>query len=252
MNVDNLVHYVTSKTSKTIVTLAFNLHLNLYTYIKNRMNVGKPPNTAAKYHSICERSLWTRLTPGQNEALRFARGTHELTDILTEAGFTRETPLFVELVNHALCFATENSLTPAQLTVLIAILYELWELCANSPFAPIQIALIEANKLMLCHSVQRPPHSVEIFSIDLAKKCMQFIVERFFRYWKMYKYALAPNVSLIPQFEYDDIEQKPEKETKVKPSGKDLLISILKEAAQEQLASFSSSNGTDANITGAA
>ncbi|VDP92339.1 unnamed protein product [Echinostoma caproni] len=162
-------------------------------------------NKIDRSQSICERSLWTRLTPGQNEALRCARGTHELDTILTEAGFTRATSLFVELVNHALWFAKDNALAPAQLTVLISILYELWDLCASSPFVPIQRGLAEANKLLLCHSVQRPPHSVEIFSIDLAKKCMRFIVERFFRYWKMYRYALSPGATLIPQFEYDDV-----------------------------------------------
>lgn len=51
---------------------------------------------------------------------------------------------------------------------------------------------------------KRPPKSIGIFSIPISLSCMSFLVDTFFKYWKLYKFALAPTVRLTPNFVYDD------------------------------------------------
>ncbi|KAF5398440.1 hypothetical protein PHET_08465 [Paragonimus heterotremus] len=183
--------------------------------------------------TICTQRLWTKLTPGQLDCLLSAKCTENITSILIEAEFSKEPDLFAELVNQALVFASSEGFSRQQLTVFVAVLYELWEYCSVCPFATIVEAMRLAHKLLLCHSVQRPPNLIEIFSIRLAQSSMQFIVNRFFRYWKLYKHALAPTVNLIPKFTYGDKERKVDS-VESPPSGKLILRTILKSAVQDQ------------------
>ncbi|KAF8563327.1 hypothetical protein P879_11657 [Paragonimus westermani] len=185
----------------------------------------KQPENSDTTLSICTQRLWTKLTPNQLDCLISAKSTENITSVLIEAGFSKEPDLFAELVNQALVFASSEEFSRQQLTVFVAILYELWEYCSE--------AMRLAHKLLLCHSVQRPPHLIEIFSIRLAQSSMQFIVGRFFRYWKLYKHALAPTVNLIPKFTYGDMERKVDP-VESPPSGKRVLRGILRSAVQDQ------------------
>ncbi|KAF7257786.1 hypothetical protein EG68_09241 [Paragonimus skrjabini miyazakii] len=191
------------------------------------MKQSENPDTAL---SICTHRLWTKITSGQLDCLLSAKCTENITSILIEAGFSKEPDLFAELTTtHCVCSRTVRT---------VGVLFRFRTLAFSSlntvcPFATIVEAMQLAHKLLLCHSVQRPPNLIQIFSIRLAQISMQFIVNRFFRYWKLYKHALAPTVNLIPTFTYGDKERKADP-VESPPSGKRILRTILKSAVQDQ------------------
>lgn len=44
--------------------------------------------------------------------------------------------------------------------------------------------------------LQRPPHSIELFSADQVRLITEYTVNSYFRHFKMYKYAFTPLVSM--------------------------------------------------------
>ena len=47
------------------------------------------------------------------------------------------------------------------------------------------------KELLLRHSVQRPPHSLAIFTLDDVKIINDHVQDTFFRFYNMYLYALT-------------------------------------------------------------
>ena len=45
--------------------------------------------------------------------------------------------------------------------------------------------------LLLRHAIQRPPHSLAIFSLQDVKDIDLFVLDTFYRHYEMYKYALT-------------------------------------------------------------
>ncbi|CAL8071898.1 unnamed protein product [Calicophoron daubneyi] len=184
--------------------------------------------------SICEKCLWESLSPTQIESLKSCQGSTALIDLLRSFGYSVQTDLFAEVVNAVLLFAKNERLSRQQLAVLIAIIYEILKACAADPYGRIDESLTLAHDLMLSHSVQRPPNSIEIFPIHMSRSCMKFIVDHIYCHWKMYKYNLAPTVQLVPYFAYEDSETEIKK-VEPKTSGRDVLLRIICEAMQDQL-----------------
>ena len=45
--------------------------------------------------------------------------------------------------------------------------------------------------LLLRHAIQRPPHSLAIFSLQDVKEIDLFVQDTFYRYYDMYKYTVT-------------------------------------------------------------
>ncbi len=53
---------------------------------------------------------------------------------------------------------------------------------------------------------QRPPHSIELFSADQVRLVSEYVVNTYFRHFKMYKYAFTPLVMhLIHHFMFSSL-----------------------------------------------
>ena len=50
--------------------------------------------------------------------------------------------------------------------------------------------------LLLRHAIQRPPHSLAIFSLQDVKEIDLFVQDTFYRHYDMYKYTLTAQVML--------------------------------------------------------
>lgn len=55
------------------------------------------------------------------------------------------------------------------------------------------------KELLLRHAIQRPPHSLAIFSLADVKLISEFALDTFFRHFDMYKYALTERDMLLLQ-----------------------------------------------------
>uniref|UniRef100_A0A8C4SIX9 Cilia and flagella associated protein 119 n=1 Tax=Erpetoichthys calabaricus TaxID=27687 RepID=A0A8C4SIX9_ERPCA len=51
------------------------------------------------------------------------------------------------------------------------------------------------RELVLCHSVRRPPFSVDLFDMHQVRLVSEYVVNTYFRHFKLYKYAFTAQVS---------------------------------------------------------
>ncbi|KAK6467727.1 coiled-coil domain-containing protein 189 [Huso huso] len=89
----------------------------------------------------------------------------------------------------------------------------------ETPLANEQHCFQYFSELLLCHSVRRPPFSVDLFSAEQVKMLAEFVINTYFRHFKLYKYMFTPQVRLDVTLSYtgmseetvvqEDEEQKP-------------------------------------------
>ncbi|KAF4707881.1 hypothetical protein FOZ63_014834 [Perkinsus olseni] len=53
------------------------------------------------------------------------------------------------------------------------------------------------RRLLLKHSVQRPPFSIRVFTLEEVKKITEFAVNTFFTHYKLYVYMNIPHRQLV-------------------------------------------------------
>jgi hypothetical protein len=64
-------------------------------------------------------------------------------------------------------------------------------LLSATPFFKIEEHFDFFKKLLVKHSVERPPFSVEIFSLDDVKTIIDYVANTYFRHYKLYLYAFT-------------------------------------------------------------
>ncbi|CAH8454659.1 unnamed protein product [Schistosoma turkestanicum] len=160
--------------------------------------------------------------------------TDEVLQSLAVAGLVNEDKIYLELANEAVNFAREENFNLSQLCGLVSIINRVLEELSSSPYDDIQNVLDVSDKIMMSYSIQRPPHCIELFTIADSLKCVRFLVDSLFRHWRLYKFALAPTTRLVPQLIYDTKDYE-FNVIDLKPSGNDLLYSILKHALEDQI-----------------
>ncbi|KAK4472275.1 hypothetical protein MN116_003543 [Schistosoma mekongi] len=163
-------------------------------------------------------------------------GRQEILQALSVFGLLNQDNVYLELTNEAVNFAKTENLNFSQLCGLVLIINEMLKELSSSAYDDIQNVLGVLDKMMMSYSIQRPPNCIELYSIADSLKCVEFLVDSLFRHWRLYKFALAPTVRLVPQLIYDRKDYKSEVVDQ-KPSGTDLLYSILKHALQDQIES---------------
>ena len=55
------------------------------------------------------------------------------------------------------------------------------------------------KELLLQHSVQRPPYSVAIFTLEELKELSEWALDNYYRYYKMYQYVYTPRIKVRSQ-----------------------------------------------------
>ncbi|KAH8852614.1 Coiled-coil domain-containing protein [Schistosoma japonicum] len=158
----------------------------------------------------------------------------EILQALSVFGLLNRDKVYLELTNEAVNFSKTENLNFSQLCGLVSIINGVLKELSSSAYDNIQNVLGVLDKMMMSYSIQRPPHCIELYSIADSLKCVEFLVDSLFRHWRLYKFALAPTVRLVPQLIYDRKDYESEI-TDQKPSGIGLLYSILKYALQDQI-----------------
>ena len=90
----------------------------------------------------------------------------------------------------------ENDFTKDQISAAFSIVKKTFEVCVETPFGNLDETYNYFKDLVLCHSVKRPPFSLDIFGASRAKKLTEYVINTFFRHFKLYKYCFTPKVRL--------------------------------------------------------
>ncbi|XP_053375325.1 cilia- and flagella-associated protein 119-like isoform X2 [Mercenaria mercenaria] len=174
-------------------------------------------------------SVWADLTVDDldriNESLNADHIKMVLADIfhLDDHKSSLKTGIVMDLYYYTLQFARENRFSKEQTSAFFSIVKKTHEVCIETPFGNLDETFSYFKELVLCHAVNRPPHSIELFTADQVRLITEYTVNSYFRHFKMYKYAFTPMVRLDLSINYIGIPPTPapsEETERKSPDGK--------------------------------
>lgn len=110
--------------------------------------------------------------------------------------------ILCDMYISAIKFAKLSSFTPLQVSTLMSILKQVHTVCTSTPFGNFEATFLYFKELMLLHSVNRPPWSLQVFDTQELAMVTQYVQDTYFRHFKMYKYAFTPKVKLDLSLSY--------------------------------------------------
>ncbi|XP_052801240.1 cilia- and flagella-associated protein 119-like isoform X2 [Mya arenaria] len=153
-------------------------------------------------------SVWADLTVDDldriNESLNADHIKMVLADVfhLDDHKTSLKTGIIMDLYYYTLQFARDNKFSKEQTSAFFSIVKKTHEVCIETPFGNLDQTFSYFKEMVLCHAVNRPPHSIELFSADQVRLVTEYTVNTYFRHFKMYKYAFTPLVRLDLSINY--------------------------------------------------
>ncbi|XP_076434958.1 cilia- and flagella-associated protein 119-like isoform X1 [Babylonia areolata] len=152
--------------------------------------------------------VWADLTVDDvdrlNESLNVDHNKQVLADIFHLDAW-REDPkqaIIMDLYYYTLQFARDNNFSREKTSTFFSIMKKTHEVAIETPFGNLEQTFRYFKEVVLCHAVNRPPHSIELFSVDEVRKLTEYAINTYFRHFKMYKYAFTPLVRLDLSINY--------------------------------------------------
>lgn len=110
--------------------------------------------------------------------------------------------ILVDLFYYCIQFSRDNSFSKEQTSAFFSIVKKTHEVCVETPFGNVENCFRYFKELVLCHAVKRPPYSIDLFSPDEVRKITEYVINTYFRHFKMYKYVFTPLVRLDLSMNY--------------------------------------------------
>jgi len=146
--------------------------------------------------------VWADLTVDAvdrlNESLNADHIKQVLADIFMLDNYKENLKLgiIMDLYYYTLQYARQMNFTPEKTSAFFSIVKKVFEVCIETPFGNLDHTFEYFKDLIHCHSINRPPYSIELFTPDEVRKVTEYTINTFFRHFKMYKYAFTPLVRL--------------------------------------------------------
>lgn len=166
---------------------------------------------------------WNDINPDQvqnlMELLDLTKIKEFLADIFNLQNYQTNLKQQIELdlFVNAVKFAQDHRFSPTQLSTFVSILKQMHETCIETPFGNMEEVFEYLKDLLICHSVDRPPYSSELYTVDEINIISQYVINTYIRHFKMYKYVFTPLVKLNLVMKYvgepEDAEAEPTPET---------------------------------------
>ncbi|XP_068439160.1 cilia- and flagella-associated protein 119 isoform X2 [Clinocottus analis] len=145
--------------------------------------------------------------------------------------------VLLEMYVQTVLFCRECNFTNEQTSAVLSILKSIHEVNIETPLNNTEQCFKYCKELLLCHSVRRPPFSINLFSSEEVGCIYKYINNSYLRHHKLYKYIFTPEVKLdltltysktpdqdepmevlsAPEHEGPDVENVLEKETEAEP-----------------------------------
>lgn len=133
---------------------------------------------------------------------------------------SKQAAIELDLYTYAVLFARKQRFNPAQTSAMFTILKCVHGLCTSTPFDNQHEAFQHFKALLLCHSVNRPPHSTCLYSVAQLRELSEYVLQSYFKHYKLYKYAFTKRVRLDVQLgEGEEGEPVGENQTQLEGGG---------------------------------
>ncbi|KAM4606837.1 cilia- and flagella-associated protein 119 [Discoglossus pictus] len=164
--------------------------------------------------------LWRDLSMHDLEILERTESTEELRRALSrmlylEGGLSQpRVSVLLDFYYYILRFCQDCGFSKEQTSSLVSIMRETHAACLDTPLDNAVRCYEYFKELLLCHSVHRPPFSVDLFSPQQVLLISDYFLKTYFRHFKLYKYVFTPQVLLDLSISYEGISQ-PEVKTEI-------------------------------------
>ena len=115
-----------------------------------------------------------------------------------------------DLFYHVIVFARRENFSPEQLSALYSIVKSIHRLCISTPYDNTSQCYQMLKELVVSHSVHRPPYSIQLYSLEQVKNIMEYVLQTYFKHFKLYKYAFTKRVLMDLKINYEGIEDTPQ------------------------------------------
>jgi len=138
--------------------------------------------------------LWKELSAEQTEELIRSLEVGEGRDCLVKSlrldSSTQRGAIETDLYYYAVHFCCESKFTAEKTSATIGILRAV-HTHSMDKFWPLERSMSYFKEMLVLHSVQRPPYSVGIFTLQDVSALTDYITESYFRHYNLYKYAFT-------------------------------------------------------------
>ncbi|XP_074641739.1 cilia- and flagella-associated protein 119-like [Tubulanus polymorphus] len=160
-------------------------------------------------------SLWQDLCVNDLDGLEAVESPERIKQIFAEifkiedAGSNLKSDILLDLYFYTLKFSRDNDFSKEQTSAFFSMIKRTHEICTETPFANVDQCFSHFREMLLCHSVKRPPYSIDLYSAEEVKKITEYVINTYFRHYKMYKYVFTPLVRLDLSIQYTGMPVTP-------------------------------------------
>ncbi|XP_062919030.1 coiled-coil domain-containing protein 189 [Mobula hypostoma] len=169
----------------------------------------KPPLPEAR---IC---IWEDLTYSGMDVIEQAASMEELklalAQLLCEPLQTCDPrgSILLDLYAYAVQFSRTHSFSKEQTSAFFSIVCRLHRAATGTPLGNVNECCQYFKELLLCHTVQRPPFSINLFSAKQVKLITEYVIDTYFRHFKLYKYVFTPQIRMDLSVTYLGMPETP-------------------------------------------
>jgi len=116
--------------------------------------------------------------------------------------------ILLDLHFHTLLFAKERKYNEEQTSAVFSIIKRTHEKAVETPFGNLDDTFAYFKELLARHSVKRPPFCIDLFAVQEVVAITEYVVNTYFRHYKLYKYTFTPNIVMNVNIKYADVVEE--------------------------------------------
>ncbi|XP_067562233.1 cilia- and flagella-associated protein 119 isoform X3 [Pseudorca crassidens] len=144
--------------------------------------------------------IWKYLDIHSMHRLEKTANVEEMREVLAEllglgspAQSLRDA-ITLDLFSHALIFCRQQGFSLEQTSTACALLQDLHKACIATPLGNVEECYRYFTSVLFCHGIRRPPFSINLFKEEQLLALADYVVNTYFRHFKLYKYVFTPQV----------------------------------------------------------
>ncbi|XP_039620993.1 coiled-coil domain-containing protein 189 isoform X2 [Polypterus senegalus] len=157
--------------------------------------------------------LWADLTFSDMDLVEDARTIEQLQAVLAKLFHLQPSNprdgILLDLYVYNVLFCRDHHFNKEQTSAFFSIVKLVHEACMETPLGNVSQCFELLRELVLCHSVRRPPFSVDLFDMHQVRLVSEYVVNTYFRHFKLYKYAFTAQVRLDLTLTYTGLQEEP-------------------------------------------
>ncbi|XP_038619336.1 coiled-coil domain-containing protein 189 isoform X2 [Tachyglossus aculeatus] len=169
--------------------------------------------------------MWKYLDFHSMDLLEGAATAEELREVLAaQLGMQSQErsvkeAVFLDMLCHALLFCRRQRFSREQTSAACALLQDTHKACIATPLDNVEECYSLFIHLLFCHGVRRPPFSIDLFEKEQLLSLADYVLNTYFRHFKLYKYVFTPQVRLDLSLDYVGLPAAESLEEEDEPAG---------------------------------